>query len=228
MHAILDQIQERILRFAEGALTQANQHAVFADPGNEHWDFMSVVNAAHAGELFLKAIIAKQHPLLVFKDIFTLDDGKNEFDLEQLISRGRTHDFEKLPQVLWVTSGIRIPSMSSFDAIRKLRNSIQHFCADESSDFRGIALEFLYSNIDPLIRDVFGLYAINYHEDHGVGYDYVVSVLVRREIRFSVPDDFDIVEVDLGDEAKACSEGYRNWLAQECRRVNRSDLFSSV
>ena len=226
MHNILENIPDRILRFAEGALAQANQHAVFADPGNEHWDFMSVVNAAHAGELFLKAIIAKEHPLLVFKDVFSLDDGTSEFDLEKLIARGRTHDFEKLPQVLWVTTGRRIPEPSSYEAIRKLRNSVQHFCADEKHDFRSVALSFLYENIDPLIRDVFGLYAIKYHEDHGVGYDYVVGSLVRREIRFSLPDDFTLNEIDLLDEAKDCSLKYRNWLKKECSRIGRADLFS--
>jgi hypothetical protein len=52
-------IPNRILDLAMGALAQANTHAAFADPGNEHWPQMSVLNAAHAGELFLKAIIAR-------------------------------------------------------------------------------------------------------------------------------------------------------------------------
>lgn len=38
---------------------------------------MSVVNSAHAGELYLKAVIAKVQPLLIFKDFFNLSD-KNE------------------------------------------------------------------------------------------------------------------------------------------------------
>jgi hypothetical protein len=72
MHSALKQIPSRILRLAKGALAQANTHAVFMDPGNEHWDFMSVLNTAHAGELFLKAMIAKEHPLLIFRDILAL------------------------------------------------------------------------------------------------------------------------------------------------------------
>jgi len=59
------------------------------DPGNEHWDVISVLNAAHAGELFLKAIIAKEHPLLIFKDIFNLDDNQSEaLGLRGLLQKG--------------------------------------------------------------------------------------------------------------------------------------------
>jgi hypothetical protein len=34
MNRALEQIPERILKMAEGALTQANTHAVYLDPGN--------------------------------------------------------------------------------------------------------------------------------------------------------------------------------------------------
>ncbi len=63
-------------------------HSTFADPGNEHWDFICVLNTAHAGELFLKASIAKEHPLLIFKDLFGFNDGQaTEIDLENLIKK---------------------------------------------------------------------------------------------------------------------------------------------
>src|ERR1700704_5731954 len=111
MTPTLKEIPQRILILALGALSQANTHAVFSDPGNEHWDFISVTNAAHAGELVLKAIIAKEHPLLIFRDLFSLDDNRaDSLDSVTLIKRGKTHDFERLPQVLWVTTGQRIPN----------------------------------------------------------------------------------------------------------------------
>jgi hypothetical protein len=74
MHKALKDIPERILNVAIGALIQANQHAVYYDPGMDHWTEMSILNAATAGELFLKAIIAKEHPLLIFRDLFQLDE----------------------------------------------------------------------------------------------------------------------------------------------------------
>src|SRR5689334_4199603 len=125
MDSILEEIPNRILTLARGALSQANMHAVFADPGNEHRDFISIINTAHAGELFLKAIIATEHPLLIFRDIFSLDDNRaSSLDLANLIQRGKTHDFERLPQVLWVTTGQRIPNPDCFERLRRARNSI--------------------------------------------------------------------------------------------------------
>ncbi|MGY2919135.1 MULTISPECIES: hypothetical protein [Bradyrhizobium] len=224
---LLRQIPDRILTLAIGALAQANMHAVFADPGNEHWDFISVTNTAHAGELFLKAIIAKEHPLLIFKDLFSLDDNRADaLDLLSLIKRGRTHDFEKLPQVLWVTTGQRLPNPDCFDRLRCARNSIQHFCAPEDEDFRALSLEFIYTIIDPLIRKNFGLYAIQYHEDHSVGYDYVVGCVVRHRLRFSVPSDFRVGEISLFEELEGADDEYRAWLAQELKKIGQEKLLA--
>lgn len=101
MNEALKEIPQRILNLAIGALAQANTHAVYFAPGNEHWEHICVLNTAHAGELFLKAIIAREHPLLIFKDVFGLDDSTgSSLDIETLVRRGRTHDFERLPDVL--------------------------------------------------------------------------------------------------------------------------------
>lgn len=225
MDAVLKEIPKRILTLALGALAQANMHAAFADPGNEHWDFISVINAAHAGELFLKAIIANEHPLLIFKDLFNLDDhGSGAIELVNLIKKGKTHDLEKLPQILWVTTGQRIPNPDCFERLRKARNSIQHFCAPENEDFRALSLEFIYTVIDPLICKNFGLFAIEYHEDHSVGYDYLVGTLLRHELRFSVPDDFTIGEIRISEEIEGAKKGYRDWVVAEMHRIGQQDL----
>lgn len=227
MNPALEKIPGRILDLAIGALTQANHHAVFSDPGNEHWDFISVINAAHAGELFLKAIIAKEHPLLIFKDLFNLDDNQSDLlDVEKLIEKGRTHDLEKLPQVLWAVTGIRVPNMGCFERLRRARNAVQHFCAPSKQDFRALSLEFIYTIIDPLILDQFGLYAIEYHEDHNVGYDYVVGQIISRQLKFSVPDDFHVTEIDIARECVDQSdESYKTWLRSELKRVDKESLY---
>jgi hypothetical protein len=229
MHSeLLKEIPNRILTLAVGALAQANMHAAFSDPGNEHWDFISVTNAAHAGELFLKAIIAKEHPLLIFKDLFSLDDNNaGALDLVSLIKRGRTHDFEKLPQVLWVTTGQRLPNADCFERLRRVRNSIQHFCAPENEDFRALSLEFIYTIIDPLIRENFGLFAIEYHEDHSAGYDYLVACVVRYELKFSLPEDFDLTEIRLRDALQGAKKHYRSWLTGELQRIGRERLLDN-
>lgn len=227
MNPQLNQIPDRILGLATGALAQANQHAVFADPNNEHWDFILVLNTAHAGELFLKAIIAKRHPLLIFRDVSSLDDKQSaELDISALLTRGRTHDFEKLPQILWATTGLRVPDIGCFERLRKARNAIQHFCAPEREDFRKLSLEFIYKIIDQLIAKEFGLVAIEHHEDHSVGYDYIVQQVLRAGLKFTFPDEFVITEIDLKDTVKDTSSSYKKWLKEELMRVGRSDLLT--
>lgn len=227
MNPALKNIPDRILNLARGALAQANTHAVYFDPGNEHWEHICVLNTAHAGELFLKAIIAKEHPLLIFKDIFGLDDNRGGLlDVEALIKRGRTHDFERLPQILWATTGMRIPNPECFERLRRARNSIQHFCAPEEQDFRALSLEFIYTIIDPLIAEAFDLCAIEYHEDHSVSYDYVVGALLRSELTFTVPDDFAITEIRMGEKLEGASARYKSWVRRQMKRVGRLDLIS--
>ena len=145
MHAGLKNIPARILDVAIGALTQANHHAVYYDPGMDHWTDMSVINAAMAGELFLKAIVAKEHPLLIFRDLFQLDDPiEDDLKIEQIFEKGKTYNFEHLPKLMWVSTGERLPDMENFEKLRKARNAIQHFCSPaESVDLRRLTLEFL-------------------------------------------------------------------------------------
>jgi hypothetical protein len=227
MNTALKQIPQRILNLAIGALTQANTHAVYLDPGNEHWQHICVLNAAHAGELFLKAIIAREHPLLIFKDVFSLDNNTHDLlDIETLIRRGRTHDFERLPQVLWATTGRRVPNPACFERLRRARNTIQHFCVPEEEDFQELSLEFIYTIIDPLIADVFGLHAIEYHEDHSVNYDYLVAALLRSQLKFTVPPDFALTEISMKEELEGATNAYKSWVRKQMRLVKRLDLLS--
>lgn len=227
MNEALRGIPSRILGLATAALTQANMHAAFMDPGLEHWPQMSVLNAAHAGELFLKAMIADEHPLLIFKDLISLDDNRtDELSLETLLTRGRTHDFEKLPQVLWATTGIRIPNPDCFERLRRARNAIQHFCAPDSRDLSALSLEFIYTIIDPLIAERFGMYAIEYHEDHNVGYDYLVSTLLKRQLRFSVPLDFDLTEISVAEALKGATPEYCAWVQAALTEVGKQELLA--
>jgi hypothetical protein len=214
MHDNIKKIPERILEVAIGALTQANQHAVYYDPGMDHWENMAILNAALAGELFLKAIVAKEHPLLIFRDLFQLDDPSGaDLTIDHIIEKGKTYNFEHLPKLLWVTTGEHLPDMDSFDKLRRVRNTIQHFCAPtEKIDLQRLALEFIYKNIDPLINKHFGLFAIEYHEDTAVSYDYVVSRLIGCELLFSIPDNFAITEISFNEELSKTTPRYRSSL----------------
>jgi hypothetical protein len=212
MHDSLKQIPSLILEVACGALTQANTHAAFFDPGMEHWGYMSVLNTALAGELFIKAIIAREHPLLIFKDLFHLyDEQGDEMNIKKIIRSGRTYSFEHLPKLLWVAAGERLPDMNNFEKIRQLRNAIQHFCIPENITFlemKKVSTHFIYNNIDPLIEKHFGLYAIEYCEDQ-VGYDYLVQYLIGSQVLFSIPDDFGISEIDVEKILSKTSAAYQ-------------------
>lgn len=210
MRPALRDISDRILQNAIGALTRANTDSVYSDPGMEHREHMCVLSSALAGELFLKAIVAKEHPLLIFRDLFHLDQGNNKtFDVEEIIKSGKTYSFEHLPRLLWVTTGERLRDPANFEAVRLTRNSVQHFCSPGNTSLRGLSLRFLYSNIDPLIHKHFGIYAIEYHEDFHVGYDYVVSCLIAHELTFSIPKRFRLTEIDLRECLAKTSTGYR-------------------
>jgi hypothetical protein len=210
MHKALEDIPDRILTNALGALTHANTLAVYRDPGKEHHDDLCVLSAALAGELTLKAIIAEEHPLLLFKDLFHLDQpGNDEFDIEHTIRSGKTYGLEHLPQLLWVARNDRLPDKASFDAVRSARNSVQHFCTPSGVDLREVSLRFIYNNIDPLIKKYFDFNAIEFHEDHAVSYDYVVSSLIGHELAFSIPDDFAVTEIDIEAELREASQVYR-------------------
>jgi hypothetical protein len=87
-------------------------------------------------------------------------------------------------------------------------------------------LEFIYTIIDPLIADAFDLCAIEYHEDHSVSYDYVVGALLRSELKFTVPEDFKVTEINMLDELKGSSATYQSWVRNQMKRVGRLDLIS--
>lgn len=227
MNEALRGIPDRILGLATAALRQANKHAAFMDPGNEHWPLMSILNTAHAGELALKAIIASEHPLLIFKDLFELDDSRaDELGIDTLLKRGRTHDFEKLPKILWAATGIRIPNQECYERLRRARNAIQHFCPPDIGDLSSLSLEFIYTIVDPLIAERFGLFAIEHHEDHSVGYDYLVGCLLRHQLRFSVPNDFNVTEIDLTGEIADASDAYKAWFLGALKQIGKESLLS--
>lgn len=208
MHDSLKGISTRILGLATDALKRANTDAVYFDPGMEHRQSLAPLVAAHAGELLLKALIAKEHPLLLFKNIGekTTDD---EIDLDWLLKNGRTHDFSRLPSVLWATSGIRVPDIDSYRRIAALRNQIQHFVHDRDSDVQYVCLNFIYSNIDPLLNKHFGIAACEFHEDEFD--DYVIGCLFAHQIKFTVPENIVLTEINPHLYLQDCSHEYRTW-----------------
>lgn len=208
MHHSLRGISARILGLAIDALTRANTDAVFLDRGKEHRRSLAPLAAAHAGELLLKAMIAKEHPLLLFKNIGEKITN-DEIDLNWLLKNGRTHDFCRLPSVLWATSGILVPDLESYKRIAELRNQVQHFVDVRDTNIQLECLRFIYSNLDPMLRDHFGLTACQYHEDEFD--DYVIGALLSHRIKFTAPSDVDLTEIDPHFYLQDASKDYKEW-----------------
>lgn len=231
MLKVYERIPKGLLFGARDAITLSNHHATYFDPYIEHYGTAAVIEAARAAELLIKAIVASHHPLLIFKDIFNLnllDDP--DLDLDSLTSKAKTHDISKLPNVLWLVTAEKIQDQELFDDLVEQRNALQHFFHHETFDVfaeksRTLALRFIYTNLDPLLRKHFNEYAINCYEHQSDGYEYTVKQLLNRGIHFSIPDDFGLGEIDASEEILHQSVEYKAWFSEEMARINRRDVF---
>lgn len=202
MNPALNGIWEHILDLGLGALAHANRHAAYAAMSNHRWHDLSVLQAAHAAELLIKARIAQEHPLLIFESLprsTQVQVKEGHLDLEDLFQQGRTFQWQDLPERLWATTGIHIPDKDKYDKFGKLRNGIQHFASSQQIEPSHETLSFVFDFIDPFINQCWELYAIDYDEDHEP-YTYFTSTLVEQGILFLVSpkaaEQFENWEVD--------------------------------
>ncbi|TPN95291.1 hypothetical protein FJ980_26185 [Mesorhizobium sp. B1-1-5] len=168
-----------------GALAHANWHANYYSMENRYWNELSVLQAAHACEILIKARIAQEHPLLIFDHLPKTPSDGGLLSLQKLVESGRTYQFTDLPDRLWATTGIRMPDVHRFQAFGRFRNCIQHFSVPDGFDAAGETVRFIYGVIDPFIHQCWGLHAIDYNEDYEP-YTYLIANLIRRGILFSV------------------------------------------
>jgi hypothetical protein len=200
MNPALKGIWEHIRDLGLGALAHANRHAAYGAMENPRWPELSVLQAAHAAELLIKARIAQEHPLLIFDQVPRLSKTTEApLELEDLFDKGRTFQWSDLPDRLWAATGISLPSKSRFDRFGKLRNGIQHFAPPPGCDPSEETLRFVFEVIDPFINDCWGYFAVDYDEDYEP-YVYFVRALISREILFMVSPaaaaEFDHWDVD--------------------------------
>lgn len=187
-------VSQRMLGLGLGALQHANWHANYYSHENAWWSELSVLQAAHAAEILIKARIAQEHPLLVFDQIpKNTKRTCNPLAMEELSEKGRSIQFADLPDRLWACTRICIPNIETYNAFGKLRNKIQHFAVPLDVDTAERTLEFIYDVIDPFIFNCWGLYAIDFNEDHEP-YEYLIGGLIRREIAFLIsPGAFELI-----------------------------------
>lgn len=185
MHPELIGIWEHIRDLGLAALAHANRHAAYWSLHNHRTSELSVLQAAHAAELLIKARIAQEHPLLIFETFPKHPNSDELLSFDTLFESGRTVQWGDLPARLWAASGKKIPNQSLFREFAKFRNGIQHFSPPNDPDPSKRTLEFIYKVIDPFINSMWGLYAIDFDEDHDP-YIYLVRAIVGREIDFLV------------------------------------------
>ena len=189
MNPALTDVWLNTRNLAVGALAHANRHAAYAAIENPRWPDLAVLQAAHAAELFIKARIAQEHPLLIFEQLpRSAQSTGSQLDLEDLFRRGRTLQWPDLPERLWATTGLSVPSRQCYDDFGLLRNGIQHFGPPTGVNAGAEALRFVFEVIDPFINDCWGLFAVDCDEDPDP-FIYFVGAPVRLEIPFLVSPD---------------------------------------
>jgi hypothetical protein len=207
MNPALEGIWEHMRDLGLGALAHANRHAAYAAVENPRWPELSVLQAAHAAELLIKARIAEEHPLLIFEQLPRSSQASAaHLDIEDLFKQGRTFQWSELPERLWAATGVSLPKKARFDSFGRLRNGIQHFAPAPTGNPGAETLRFIFEVIDPFINGCWGLFAVDYDED-SEPYVYFVSALVHREILFLVSpaaaehfEDWDVDWAKVGVE----------------------------
>lgn len=193
MNYQLEGIWNRMLELGLGALAHANRHAAYGCMENERWPDLSVIQAAHAAEILIKARISQEHPLLIFDRLPPISNEK--LLLDELFEKGKTVEWNDLPTRLWATTGIHLPDIAVYKEFGKLRNGIQHFMPSfVSAASSKNTLEFIYKVIDPFINSCWGLFAIDYDEDYEP-YIYFAPCLIHNNITF-------LVSKEAADSAK--------------------------
>jgi hypothetical protein len=186
MNPELKNIHEHMIGLGLGALAHANWHANYAATSNPYWHELSVLQAAHAAEILIKARIAQEHPLLIFDQLpRSTQAGTELLGMKDLIERGRTVQYTDLPERLWAATGIRLKNLERFADFGRLRNTVQHFAVPSNRNCSRETLNFIYEVIDPFVNDCWGLYAIDENEDVEP-YTYLVAGLIGRGILFLV------------------------------------------
>lgn len=186
MHKELEGVAEHKKEFGLAALSHALQHTCFYNEFNPYWQDLAVLQAAHAAEIFIKARIAEQHPLLIFMDLPKSTQSGGLLDIKALIESGRTIQFQDLPERLWAITGYAINNPQTYQRFGKSRNSIQHFASLQECDLSQEILKFVFGILDPAINDFWGLYAVDCVEDPDAG-EYIIKMLLKSGITYLEP-----------------------------------------
>lgn len=189
MNPELREVWKQMLNLGIGSLSHALLHSSCSAMQNRYWPELSVLQAAHAAELIVKARIAQEHPLLIFEKLPKASASNRDLlDFKRLFESARTIQFDELPDRLWAATGTTLPDLELFKAFGRLRNSIQHFAAPDDEDLQFETLQFIFRVLDPFLYEHWKMYAVDFNEDHEP-HIYLMQALVRHGILFNVSPD---------------------------------------
>jgi hypothetical protein len=163
MHSETKQVSKHMKEFGFHVIGRAISDATFSNMTRPFVHILSIVHAAHAAEIVIKARIAEEHPLLIFKSYPKSSTTDDMLSIKELFKYGRTLMYSDLPEVLWASTGYRIKHLDRYQEFGALRNIIVHFAAP-SCDASTETLKFAFEVLDPMVRDFWGESFIEYSQ----------------------------------------------------------------
>ena len=219
MNPALSKISDHMRNLGLAALAHANRHSAYYNPETPMWAEMSVLQAAHAAEILIKSCIAQEHPLLIFEHL--PKNSEDAVSFESLFQKGRTFEWQHLPDRLWATTGITIPNLETYTEFGKLRNGIQHFASPPSNiNLSEKTLRFVFDVIDPFIHKCWGLYAIDFDEDDASG-ECFPPVLINYQIEFLISQNVAINSEYWSVDWTNVNVDYRNLITKRIEEALR-------
>lgn len=218
----LKKVYKHMIELGAGSLAHANFLAHFCDMSNSMWSQLGVLQAAHACEIFLKARLAQEHPLLIFESLpKSTADCVNKttglLDFESLLEKGQTITYSELPEKVWAATGKKINDLRLYNKFGKLRNSIQHFAAP-NNDVSELTSHFIYEVIDPFIHSEWDMCAMDFCDD-SAGYEFLIPTLAQRNIYFNVSQSIYNGLVELSSLVEDGTTAYKNEMMSRGRKA---------
>lgn len=168
----LKRVPQQLFELGTHALTHALKLSCCSPRGGSSFEEeLSILQAAHASEILMKACIANAaHPLLIFENFPSSQNVQEDWlRFEELSSDGRTISLRELPERLWATTGFEIDDKAAFQDFRGLRNSIQHFGVPPDCNAATQTVEFIFPRMDNLLDHFWGTCALENFDDEEVG-----------------------------------------------------------
>ncbi len=164
----LKDIWKNMKEFSYNILGRAIYDSTFSEMTKPFAHTLAVIHAAHGTEILIKARIAQEHPLLIFKKLPKPNRGKppTKLDFDALFEKGISYMYNELPELLWASTGYQMSkdAIIDYSSFFNLRNGLVHFSANEV-DAAAKTLKFIFEVVDTLAWDFWGETFVEYAEE---------------------------------------------------------------